>query len=112
MPKSKKKASHRANPFTKLKPKLIKLPLKELGGQVYIKELSGVDIMEGSGSDTGSVNDTTLAMVAKCIVDRKGKRFFDDDHINDLEALPARIFKVLLHEATAINGISVEDSKN
>lgn len=100
--------------------KIKKIYVKEWGGDIYIKQMSGKeqDELEKQMSEsdkTKSFTNRRARYLALFITDKDGKRFFDINNKQEMDLLSEKSGKVLNYiaeEITKLNGVTEEELEN
>lgn len=105
--------------FTTVVLKREKVEIPELGGDVYVSEMTGADSDEWEQSLVGSdgkrnLKNITAKLVVATLVNENGERIFTEDDLPRVAKLPARILNKIAIPADRINGLTgryLEDVK-
>ncbi len=99
---------------TELKKELVKIP--EWGGSLWVQEMTSIqrDYFEAWTMEQpkGSVKGTRIAVILNTVVDEKGKPFFTDLDIPDLEVKPADIIDRIAAVGLRLSGMTEAAQEN
>lgn len=93
----------------------VKVP--EWDGEVNVRTMTGTErdkfetsLIDSKGNDiTRNTTNLRAKLLSLCIVDKDGKRLFNDKEISDLGGKSAKALDRLFAVAQKLNGIGVED---
>jgi hypothetical protein len=92
---------------------LLKVSVKEWGGEVYIRVMTVGELdayqREWVGKRDTGVENFRTKFLAKCLCDQAGQRLFSDEQIETLAAKSAKVVGRLFDKAAAHNAITEKD---
>lgn len=101
------------------KPKLNKVHIEELGGDIYLKGMSALDVIEfasarGQEGDTDNhrQHEAMATLIAKSVTDEDGCPIFDTgDKIEELKRLNFKVYTALATAVTKNAGLVTDEEK-
>jgi len=93
--------------FLTAKPRLLKVDLPDLEGEVFVKSLTPKQMEESQvAQEAGATGvDLLYKQVLACVCDDEGRRIFDDSDKALIENLPFRVVKKLADAVNDASGI-------
>lgn len=99
------------------RPEIVKVPVPEWGGVVFVKELSGkerdlfeISQLEGkTGNKRINLVNMRAKLVAYSVCDEKGKRLFQEQDAVRLGDLSSKALTRVYVEASRLSGLTPED---
>ena len=92
---------------------LLKVNVKEWGGEVYIRVMTVGELdayqREWVGKRDTGVENFRTKFLARCLCDQAGQRLFSDEQIESLAAKSAKVVGRLFDKAAAHNAITEKD---
>lgn len=98
------------------KPKIAIVHIAELGGDIGLKGLSAIDVIEFAASrgeevdDKGRQHEAMLALVAKSVVDKDGNPIFNTpEKVQELQSLNFKTYTAIAAAVTRNAGLTPDE---
>jgi len=90
--------------------KPVKVEVKEWGGAVYLREMSGADAEQWyqQAIDDKSAQNRVASYLVRCLCDKDGNLLFTQEQSADLAQKSQSVLQRLFREAQVINGLDRE----